>query len=59
MMDELGFLRIELQNHIDGLEISKMTGCWSDDDERHLQLDKRIMDLLKRIEVKKNDTNDD
>lgn len=47
-MDELGLTRLELDNHIGGLEISKATGYWTEDDERTLQLMYRIQDLLRR-----------
>ena len=56
-MYELGILKIELQNHIDGLEISKsaLPECWTEDDERHLSLMQRIMDFLEKLVVMEDD----
>lgn len=56
-LDELGFMRIELDNLIGGKEISKaaLPESWSEDDERELALLKWIASLLKRTEVKDGD----
>lgn len=51
-MDELEYCRRMLDNHIGGLEISKATGYWNEDDERTLDLMVRIKGILERIEVK-------
>ena len=50
VVDELGITKLELENHIGGLEISKATGYWNDDDERTLQLMYRIKSILDRIQ---------
>ena len=48
-LEKLGYARIMLDNHIDGLEISKATGYWSDDDERTLNLMYLIKGILSNI----------
>ena len=48
-MSKLSFVRIELDNYINGLEISKQTGYWSEDDERTLHLMLMIKDVLEHI----------
>ena len=45
-MTKLEYIRLELDNHIAGLKISKSTGCWSEDDERILNLMLMIKDIL-------------
>lgn len=50
---ELGLLRLELDNFIRGQEISK-NSCseyWGDDDERALQMFYRIRNVLKGVTV--------
>lgn len=56
-VDELGFMRIELDNLIGGREISKaaIPESWSEEDERELALLKRIASLLSRTEVADGD----
>lgn len=52
--DEIGMVRLMLDNHIGGLEIHKAladdTRCCTEDDERTLQLMYRIRDILARIQ---------
>ena len=52
--DEIGMVRLMLDNHIGGLEIHKAladdTCCCTEDDERTLQLMYRIRDILARIQ---------
>ena len=49
MMSRLEFAKIELDNHIGGLEISKSTGFWNEEDERALNLMKLLRDILHSI----------
>ena len=53
-MTELEYCRMMLDNHIAGLEISKSTGYWNDDDERTLDLMKRIKAILDKVNVVKD-----
>lgn len=50
-MTQLEYVRLELDNHIGGLEISKsvLPDSWTEDDERTLNLMLRIKDILSRI----------
>lgn len=53
-MNELELAKMELDNHITGLEISK-NACpdmWTEDEERTLNLMYRIQDILDRVEPK-------
>ena len=53
-MNELELAKMELDNHITGLEISK-NACpdmWTEDEERALNLMYRIQDILDRVEPK-------
>lgn len=64
-MNELELAKMELDNHIKGLEICKEvcrqeSGCghnsfWSENDERTLQLMYRIQSILDRVEPKQED----
>lgn len=51
MDDSLGLIRIELENYIGGLEISKyaLPDCWDDHEEEKLTLMKNIAGVLRRI----------
>ena len=51
-LTELEYCRLMLDNHIAGLEISKSTGYWSNEEERLLDLMRRIKSILERIEEK-------
>lgn len=48
-MTKLGYCRLMLENHINGLGISKQTGFWNDEDERTLQLMVMIKEILNNI----------
>ena len=50
-MTEFESVRMELTNHIDGLEIAKsaIPELWTLDDEHTLRLMHRIRDILERI----------
>lgn len=51
-MTKLEYCRLELDNHIGGLEISKSTGYWTEDDERTLNLMLMIKEILSNVEPK-------
>lgn len=55
-VDELGIMRIELDNYIGGLEISKaaVPSSWGKYDEKVLNLLKRVADVLRRVEPKED-----
>ena len=57
MMTELEYCRMDLDNYIGGLEISKsaLPESWTEDDERILNLMMRIKDILCNIKVSKKD----
>lgn len=48
-MTKLEYVRLELDNHIAGLKISKSTGYWTEDDERILNLMLMIKDILDSV----------
>ena len=62
-MSELELVKLELDNHIKGLEICKeasrqergVSSFWSEGDERALKLMYRIQSILDRIEPKQED----
>lgn len=54
-MTKLEYCRLELDNHIGGLEISKSTGYWTEDDERTLNLMLMIKEILSNVEIIKDD----
>jgi len=54
-MTKLEYCRLELDNHIGGLEISKAAGYWSEDDEQTLELLLMIKDILNSIREVKDD----
>jgi len=54
-MTKLEYCRLELDNHIGGLEISKAAGIWTEDDERTLELMLLIKDILSNVREVKDD----
>ena len=58
-MTELEHCRLMLDNHISGLEISKSTGYWTEDDERTLDLMRRIKAILDEVEVREDERRND
>ena len=58
-MTELGYCRLMLDNYIGGLEISKATGYWTEEDERVLYLIRKIKSILERVDEREYERRND